>query len=138
MRQPRTFEVLVSPFDEADYGVELLVTSNGHSQSLARLEGKQLQRLRQAVLAAVTSSKQPRTALSPTRRAPVRLTEAAGVRLALAAMATKPISKPARVEKVRHGIDTMTSEEALYWYARCTGPAGARALRALRILLAEE
>jgi len=33
----------------------------------------------------------------------------------------------------------MTSEEAYYWYAKCTGsPAAERAQRALRVLLAED
>ncbi|HJQ96444.1 MAG TPA: hypothetical protein VJ935_12155, partial [Acidimicrobiia bacterium] len=78
-----------------------------------------------------------RTALSPTRRAPIRLTEDAGVRLVLTSLTVKPVSKLSRVEEIREGIDAMTSEEALYWYAKCTGTFAERSLRALRVLLAE-
>jgi hypothetical protein len=36
-------------------------------------------------------------------------------------------------------IRAMTSEEAYYWYAKCTGgPAAERAQKALRVLLADE
>jgi hypothetical protein len=36
-------------------------------------------------------------------------------------------------------IQAMTSEEAYYWYAKCTGgPAAERAQKALRVLLADE
>jgi hypothetical protein len=135
---PRTFELVISPSFVADYAVELVVANNGKPERLLRLEDKHLQRMRPALLAAVISSKHPRTALSPTRRAPIRLTEDAGVRLALSALATKPLSKPARVEEIRQAIDAMSSEEALYWYANCTGPKAARSLRALRTLLSEE
>ena len=62
----------------------------------------------------------------------------AGVRLGLTALATKPVLKSARVDAIRQGIQTMTSEEALYWYAYSTGPNANRALRALRTLLADE
>ena len=137
MKQPRSFTLQVSP-DRSTYGVDLEVSSNGDNTSLARLEGDFLERMRPALVGAVVASKHPRTVLSPTRRAPIDLTEDAGVRLALTVLASKPVSKPRRVEEIRHGIDSMTSEEALYWYAQCTGPDGNRALRALRTLLAEE
>jgi len=124
--------------DPSGYSVELTVTSNGDTTVLTRLEGDLMERLRPALVNAVVASKHPRTVLSPTRRAPIGLSEDAGVRLALTILAAKPITKPRRVEEIRTGIDTMTSEEALYWYAQCTGQNSNRALRALRILLAEE
>ena len=83
----------------------------------------------------MTASKHPRTIVSPTRKAPIQLTEDAGVRLTLTALAVAPLSKASRVEAIRIGIDAMTSEEALYWYAYCTGPDANRALKALRMLL---
>lgn len=137
MKQPRSFALQVMR-DPSGYSVELTVTSNGDTTVLTRLEGDLMERLRPALVNAVVASKHPRTVLSPTRRAPIGLSEDAGVRLALMVLAAKPITKPRRVEEIRTGIDTMTSEEALYWYAQCTGPNSNRALRALRILLAEE
>lgn len=139
-RNPRSFELIVVPDpDRGDtYGLELHEVSNGQPKVVAALEGKLLDRLRSSVMSAVTGSKQPRNSLSASRKAPIPLSEDAGVRLGLAALAAKPISKPARVESIRVGVETMTSEEALYWYAYATGSRGNRALKALRILLADE
>jgi hypothetical protein len=134
---PRTFELILIP-DGSDYQVDVVVSSNGGSNRLVHLEGRLVERMRPALLGAVVASKRPRTSLSPTRTSPIRLTEDAGVRLALVALATAPLSKPARIEEIRQGVDAMTSEEALYWYANCTGPSARRALRALRVLLSEE
>lgn len=136
-RTQRSFVLAVSPVG-SDYMVELAVGTNGDTDVVVRLEGEQLQRMRPALLNAVVSSKQPRIVLSPTRKAPVGLSEDAGVRLALFVLAAKPVTKPQRVDQIRTGIDIMTSEEALYWYAQCTGPHANRALRALRTLLADE
>jgi hypothetical protein len=134
---PRTFELVLTP-DGFDYQVDVVVSSNGGSHRLAHLQGKLVERMRPALLSAVVASKNARTSLAPTRATPIRLTEDAGVRLSLTVLATAPLSKPARVEEVRHGVDAMTSEEALYWFANCTGSSGRRALRALRVLLSEE
>ncbi|MGH8925039.1 MAG: DUF7680 family protein [Acidimicrobiia bacterium] len=135
---PRTFELAITPTADSDYTVDLIVSSNGRPERLTRMQDQHLRRMRSTLLAAIVSSKHARTALSPTRRAPIRLTEDAGVRLTLSALATRPLSKPSRVEEVRQAIDAMSSEEALYWYANCTGPKAARSLRALRIMLSEE
>lgn len=136
-RTSRSFLLQVEP-DDGGYALDLVMANNGHSQTLVRLDGRLLERLRTAVVDAVVDSKQPRTVLSPTRRAPIDLTEDAGIRLALIALAVKPVSKPGRVEEIRYGVEAMTSEEALYWFASSTGPRSNQALKALRILLAEE
>ena len=134
----RTFSLRILPDMDGDYSVALNETSNESTRTVATLDGQLLERLRPAVMMAVTTSKQPRTALSASRRKPIPLTEDAGVRLGLTALAVKPLAKPARVEAVRQGVETMTSEEALYWYANSTGPNTNRALKALRTLLADE
>lgn len=136
-RTPRSFTLHVDP-EHDGYALDLVTANNGHSQNLVRLDGRLLERLRAAVVDAVVDSKQPRTVLSPTRRAPIDLAEDAGIRLALIALAVKPVSKPGRVDEIRYGVEAMTSEEALYWFANCTGPRSGQALKALRILLAEE
>ena len=131
----RTFTLHVVPDDTGGYKLEVNVATNGTPVSVARLTGRHLERLRTAVASAVTASEHARTIVSPTRTAPIQLSEDAGVRLALTALAVAPLSKASRVEAIRIGIDAMTSEEALYWYAYCTGPNTNRALRALRTLL---
>lgn len=134
----RTFTLHVTPDETGRYELQLKVATNGSSSSVATLRGAQLDRLRPSLVSAVTTSGHQRTVLGPTRRRPIQLNEDAGVRLALAALATGPLLKPVRVEAIRLGVEGMTSEEALYWYAHCTGPRSRRALRALRTLLAEE
>lgn len=136
--QRRTFNLHIDGETADHYTVALHVATNGTSKVVAHLDHARVDRLRPALLGAVTGSKHARTVLSPRRRAPIPLAEDAGVRLALVALATAPLAKAGRVDAVRHGIDTMTNEEALYWYALCTGPNARRALRALRTLLAEE
>jgi hypothetical protein len=69
----------------------------------------------------------------------VVLAEPAGVRLALAINAAAPLNRPSRRQSVLEGISAMSEEEAYYWYAKTTRPeSGTRALRALRILLADD
>lgn len=133
----RTFTLQPAP-DGSGEAWDLVATTNQRDEPVARFAGKHLSRHRHALTAAVTASKHVRTILSPTRKVPIPLTEDAGVRLALTFLATAPIAKPDRADTIRHGIDAMTSEEALYWYAYCTGPGASRALRAVRTLLAEE
>lgn len=79
------------------------------------------------------------TDLSASRRQPFRLSEQTAIRLGLLFLAVKPITKPARIEAISHGIRMMTGEELYYWYSKCTaGPSTERAQKALRTLLAEE
>ncbi len=132
-----TLEVLRGEGDVIGVGVRVAV-DGGRAELVAKVHGQRFERIRVAALEAIVASKQARTVLSVTRRAPIRLTEEAGVRLALIALATRPLLKPTRVEAIRLGIGAMSSEEALYWYAHATGPKGSRALRSLRLLMAEE
>jgi hypothetical protein len=63
----------------------------------------------------------------------------AGERLSLLFLAVRPITKVERIGVISQGIRAMTSEEAYYWYSKCTGGAVAeRAQKALRVLLATE
>lgn len=136
--ESRTFMLTVHPDDSGGYSLDLSESTNNNNRSIGTLKGPILERMRPSVLSAVTKSSHQRTALTPRRRAPITLTEDAGIRLALTLLAVKPLAKPVRVEAIRQGIDIMTSEEALYWYANCTGINSKRALKALRILLADE
>jgi hypothetical protein len=137
-RTRRTFRLDLHPDGVGGYHASLAVSTNGAPHVVAGIDPGRIDRLRPALLAAVTASNHPRTVLSPTRKTPIPLTENAGLRLALTTLATAPLRKTGRVDAIRHGIDQMTDEETHYWYALGTGPNRHRALRALRTLLAEE
>lgn len=137
-RAPRAFHLEVVPNGTDRYALDLVADGDGHAPRVVHLSAGDVERLRPAVVGAVTSSRHPRTVLSPTRMAPIALSEDAGVRLSLQALGTAPISKPVRAEAIRVGVDAMTSEEALYWYAKVTGLHASRSLRALRLLLADD
>ena len=59
------------------------------------------------------------------------------MRLVLTVSALEPVSRPDRRIAIANGISDMSTEEALYWYSHSAGPNGQRALRALRLMLAE-
>lgn len=134
----RSFSLEVLRNGSDGYGLDLFETTTDGTSLIVRLSAADVERLRPAITGAVATSRHPRTVLSPTRTAPIRLSEDSGVRLILQALGTAPIAKPVRAEAIRVGVDAMTPEEALYWYAKVTGPTARRALRALRLLLADD
>jgi len=70
---------------------------------------------------------------------PFYLDELTGLRLALILLAVRPLKRHERIEAIGQGVQAMGDEEAYYWFAKCSGGAGAqRAQRALRILLSGE
>jgi hypothetical protein len=137
----RNFLLRIEP-DVADaYGVRLLETNgskNAPTFRIVYLGARRTQRILPQLVAAVKASHQRPTVLGPQRNAPITLEEAAGVRLALILLATRPLVKWQRVERIAAGIDGMTIEETYYWYAKCVGSDARRAQRSLRLLLAEE
>lgn len=137
-RTPRKFALTVIPTGNGSYGLQIDVAAEDTTETIATLPEPIVDRLRPSLVGAVTASGNARTTLTASRKAPIPLSEDAGVRLTLQALTTKPLSKPTRAEAIRLGVDAMTSEEALYWYANITGPHANRALRALRMLLADD
>jgi hypothetical protein len=108
-------------------------------QKVVEVGGSVLRAVADQVLDALKRSGYRATDLSANRREPFALSEEAGVRLGLLFLAIKPITKTPRVEAISHGLRAMTSEEAYYWYSKCTtGPTADRAQKALRVLLAGE
>ena len=106
---------------------------------LAALGGPQLQAVLDAVLAALRAGGYKPTDLTPKRRAPFHLPEAAGARLALVFWAVAPLTRFDRIETIARGLAAMPAEETLYWFSKCSAPASApRARQALRVLLAGE
>jgi hypothetical protein len=140
-QKPRGFRLLVRPQGPDAYGLRLEET-NGRPETppmlVCELDWKATRRILPSVMEAVRASRLARSVLGPQRQKPVVLDESAGVRLALALLATGPVSKHGRVDAMAAAVADMSTEEAYYWYAKCMGPQAARARRALRLLLAEE
>jgi hypothetical protein len=139
-QRPRSFTLTVQPAGPDEFGLVLEEHSNGTETPALRVSADALgvERVRDSVLAALRESKLPRTTVSAQRRKPLVLTESAGVRLALVLLATAPVSKRERVASIQSGVQAMSTEEAYYWYAKCSGDEPARCRRALRLLLAED
>lgn len=140
-QRPRGFRLLVRPEGPDAYGLRLEET-NGRPETppmlVCELDWRAVRRILPSVMEAVRASRLARSVLGPQRQKPVVLDESAGVRLALALLATGPVSKRGRVDVMAAAVADMSTEEAYYWYAKCMGPQAARARRALRLLLAEE
>lgn len=90
-----------------------------------------------ALFTAVRGAGHQPSVLAFSRKAPIRLGEAEGVRLALVLLATQPVIKHERVRALVAGINAMSTEETYYWYSKCIGVDAQRARKALRTLLAD-
>ncbi len=135
----RRFELRLRPSaDGGDWGFEVHETTGGRAIPVVEVPAARAARYRGDVLAAVTADGYGAGAVGPRRRRPFNLTAEPGVRLALAVTALEPLRRADRRSAIAAGLSAMAAEEAFYWYARCVGPSGARALRALRLLLAED
>jgi len=147
----KPFELHVVPRDGGDYGLALyqwpVATNAGREsnappakpQQLASLVGDPLRAVADHVLEALRKAGYRATDLSRERKKPFRLGEETGLRLGLLFLAVKPLSRMDRVEAISSGLRAMPSEEAYYWFSKCTaGASAANAQRALRILLAGE
>jgi hypothetical protein len=137
----RAFRLTIQPGRGDTYGVSLDETYGDGDRVLSAhvstTPPAQAGRVVDAVLAAVRSSGHAPSVLAFSRKAPVRLDEAAGVRLALILLATRPVAKHNRVRALVAGISAMSVEETYYWYAKCLSADAARARKALRVLLAD-
>ena len=137
----RAFRLTIHPGKSDTYGMSLDETYGDSGRTLATpvvtTAPAQTGRVVDAVLAAVRSSGHPPSTLAFSRKVPIRLDAAAGVRLALTLVTTRPVSKHKRVRALVAWIYAMSVEETYYWYAKCFGPDAARARKALRVLLAD-
>lgn len=137
----RGFRLVVTPGRGESYGVALEETYGETgtiiSAPVTAVSPVHTGRVIDALFAAVRRAGHRPSVLAFTRKAPIRLGEAEGVRLALVLLATQPISKHERVRALVAGINAMSTEETYYWYSKCIGINANRARKALRILLAE-
>ncbi len=139
------FEIMVEPRDEHTYALalyQLPVGANGAPPQLKRvvaLSGVNLQVIADHVIDAIKKAGYKPTDLSPRRRVPFKIAEEQGVRLGLLFLTVAPLSRVDRIEAISRELRDMSSEEAYYWYSKCTLPDHAgRAQQALRVLLAAE
>ncbi len=117
-----------SLFEESQIGVESACTvSPQHAGVLQR-----------SVATAITADGYSPETLNANRKKPFNLTQTPGVRLALTTLAVSPMRCSQRRAAVLAGIESLGAEECLYWYAQVRGSAGNRALKALRVLLADD
>lgn len=138
----RSFRIVVAPSVGEMYGIRIEETFVGDNHSLAThvvsASPRQTHRIIDVVLMSVKESGHNLSVLSQIQKNPIRILESVGVRLSLILLATLPISKHEKVRSLVAGVNSMSTEETYYWYAKCLGPDSVRALRALRILLAGE
>lgn len=151
----KPFELRVVPDRAGSYRLALYqwpVAANakgehngGQSNSLAKpqrlveLRGGPLQAVTDQVLEALRKAGYRATDLSSQRREPFRLAEETGLRLGLLFLTVKPLTHMARIEAISSALRAMPSEEAYYWFSKCTASSIAvNAQRALRIMLAGE
>lgn len=124
------------------YGIRLEEAYTDGQRTLAATVASatplQTSRVLDALVAAVRASGHQASVLSTTRKKPIPLDEAAGVRLALTLLAAQPVSKPDRIRHIVAGVSLMSTEETYYWYAKAVGREADRVHRALRLFLAEE
>lgn len=138
----RGFRLVVVPGRGESFGVSLEETygETGTIITAPVLTATSVQtgRVVDALFAAVRRAGHQPSVLAFARKAPIRLGEAEGVRLALVLLATQPIAKHERVRALVAGINAMSTEETYYWYSKCVGVDANRARKALRILLADD
>lgn len=120
------------------WGFALWEESPGGLESVASVPPERTRPLHRAVMSAATADGYLPEALGPTRKRPFNLTQTPGVRLALTTLTVSPMRCPQRRAAVLAGVESLGDEECLYWYAKVRGAAGNRALRALRLLLADD
>lgn len=137
----RGFRVTVTQSDGNSFGLRIAETNGqpDHTNLVATVRASDLSRLNDTLQAVLRASKKPVTSIGPSRQKPVDIDEAPGVRLALTALAVEPVRRRDRTREIIDGVASMSDEEAYYWYAKVTHPdAGARSLRALRLLLSDD
>lgn len=138
----RGFRLVVTAGRGETFGVALEETygENGGTitSHVSSATPVQTGRVVDALFVAVRKAGHQPSVLGFNRKAPIRIGEAEGVRLALVILTTQPIAKHERVRALVAGINAMSVEETYYWYSKCMGPDANRARKALRLLLASD
>ena len=133
-----------STADNGTYRVTIEATTPGRNvmTTVAQVPPERLAQLAGTLGDAVVASGHKRTMLKATRRTPILLEEAAGVRVVLAIRATDRVTKTSRISRLLEGVARLSDEECFYWYAHTVGTRDRstqmRRLRAFRLFLATE
>jgi len=118
-----------APTNGSDIGWRLVV----------QVHGTPMKAIMDKVLATLKQSGYRSSDLSRSRKVPFLLKESVGVRLGLAFLSVKPLRKTSRMSDIADHIQSMSDEEAYYWFSKTANARdGRRSQRALRILLARE
>ncbi|MEU5216506.1 hypothetical protein AB0G79_09915 [Streptomyces sp. NPDC020807] len=137
----RGFRLIVKPGRGETYGLTIEEAygevGSVFATAVVTLTPQQTGRVVDALFAAVKRSGHQPSVLAFTRKAPIRLTEPDGLRLALILLVTQPIAKNERVRALVAGVNAMSTEETYYWYSKCVGVGANRACKALRTLLSD-
>lgn len=137
----RGFRLVVAPGRGETFGVTLEETYGVNGSTItapvSTATPAQVGRVVDALIVAIRKAGHQPSVLAFKRKAPIRLGEAEGVRLALVLLASQPVAKHERVRALVAGINAMSTEETYYWYSKCMGLDGNRARKALRTLLAD-
>ncbi len=142
----KPFRLVVEPLRDNEVRMRLVEQANGSPhpspEDVIGLWGLPLHLSFGTVAELARQSGNSPSALRPGARKPVELDEEQGVRVGLVFHGVKPLRKPERIQSVIDGIQRMSREEATYWFAKIhtteSASARRRAMRALRIMLAEE
>jgi len=141
----KPFELRVVPIKDDTYGL-VLTQDSLQEKGLAaptyrlniQIKGIQLKVCAEQIIAALKRNGYRAIDLGLKRKAPFRIDEESGVKLAILFLALKPLRKVTRMEAIAYEIRRMELEEAYYWLSKCTAERGTRSQRALRIMLSEE
>lgn len=143
---PRPFELRVERLRDNVLVLEVWQESmngspgrQGKPVRVARVTGAALHTVWEHLMVLLHRNGVKGIALSPSQSdRMVRVGEEVGVRVALLAAAVAPLRKHQRIEAIAAAVTRMSYEEVCYWYAHIRSDDGRRALRALRLLLADE
>ena len=146
MIEGRPFELRVLTISDNAYGLELRqhrlngdLDTDDPMPRVVSIWGTPLTVVLDHVLESLKKNGYQSSELRANRRMPFVLAEEQGVRLGLLFLAVKPLRKPNRIESVSRAIRQMETEEAYYWFSKCSRSTdGRRACRAARIMMAEE
>ena len=146
MLEGKPFELRVVPISDSAYGLELRqhrlnggVDAGDPMPRIVSIWGPPLTAVLDHVLENLRKNGYRGNDLRVNRRLPFVLAEEQGVRLGLLFLAVKPLRKLNRIESVSRAVRQMETEEAYYWFSKCSQRKdGRRACRAVRIMMAEE
>lgn len=102
---------------------------------IAQLRGSRFQSVIPVVRDALGESDISHKPVTRTGRGEVLISEATGVKLALAFTGVEDLQRVDRMRELARGVSRMSTEECYYWYAKCRSPNSPNGVQALRVLL---